>query len=85
MYQLTILAREITQISHGTKITITTHGQIMQATSIMPIIVPIINQSFSISIIILPAIHLTFQTINKTFPTKFHIFLPESSTRKEND
>ena len=71
-HQRTILAGEITRISHGAKITMTTHGQIMQATSIMPIILPIINPTFSISIIILPTIHLTFQTINRTFPTKLH-------------
>ena len=71
-HQRTILAGEITLISHGAKITMTIHDQIMLATSLMPIILPIINLTFSISIIILLTIHLTFQTINRTFPTKLH-------------
>ena len=37
-HQRTILAREITRLSHGAKTTMTTHGQTMQATSIIPII-----------------------------------------------
>jgi len=71
-HQRRILAGEITQISHGANTTMTTHGQTMQATSIIPIILPIINLTFQITIIILPTIRLIFKIINKTFPTKLH-------------
>ena len=54
-HQCTILAGEITRISHGAKITMTTLGQIMQATSIKSIILPIINPTFSTKLNNLPS------------------------------
>ena len=61
-HQRIILAGEISQISHGASTTMTTHGRIMQATSIIPIILPIINPTFQIILTILPTI---FQIITK--------------------
>jgi len=58
----------------------TTHGQTIQATSIIPIILPIINPTFLITITILPIICPIFQIINKIFQPSSIIFLPESST-----
>jgi len=49
-----------------------TDGQTMQATFIIPIILPIINPTFLITITILSTIHQNFQIISKTFPTKLH-------------
>ena len=37
---------KFTRISHGAKTTMTTHGQIIQATFIIPVILPIINPTF---------------------------------------
>jgi len=85
MHKRTILVGEITQISYGAKITITTHGQTIQTTSNIPINFPIINPTFQITIIILPTIHPNFQIINKTFQLSSTIFLPKSSTWEEND
>ena len=63
--QRTILAGEITQISHGANKIMTTPGQ---TTSIIPIL-PIIKPTFPITLTILSTI---FQIINKIFPTKLH-------------
>ena len=41
----------------------TTHGQTIQTTSIIPIILPIINPTFQITIIILPTINPIFSII----------------------
>jgi len=49
-----------------------THGQTIQTTSNIPIIISIINPTFQITITILPIIHPKFQIINKTFPIKLH-------------
>ena len=64
--QRTILAGEITEISHRANKIMTTHDRTMQATSIIPIILSIINPTFQITLTILPT---NFQIINKIFPT----------------
>jgi len=74
MHKRTILAGEITRISHGVKKTMSTPGQTIQATSIIPIILPIINPIFQITITILPTIRPNFQIMNKIFPTKLNNF-----------
>jgi len=47
----------------------TTHGQTMQATSIILIVLLIINPTFQI---ILTILSIIFHIINKIFPTKLH-------------
>jgi len=71
-HKRTILTGELTRISHGAKTIMTTHGQTIQATSIILIILPIINPTFLIIITILTTICPTFQIINKTFLTNLH-------------
>jgi len=68
---------KITQISHGANITMTNHDRTMQATSMIPIILPIINPTFQITLTILPTI---FQLSTKFSQPSSTIFLPESST-----
>jgi len=77
MLKHTILTEEITRISHGAKVTMTTQSQTIQITSNIPTritIFAIINPTFLIIITILLIINPMFLIINKTFPTKLHNF-----------
>jgi len=66
------MAGEITRISHGLKTTMTTHGQTIQTTSNILIILPIINPTFQITSQFFQPSTQFFKIINKTFPIKLN-------------
>jgi len=71
MHKHTILVGEITRVSHGVKIIMTTHGQTIPTASNISIILSIINLTFQTTITV-PTIYPKFQIINKIFPTMLH-------------
>jgi len=72
MLKRTILAGEVTRISHGGKTTMATHGQTTSNFPIIITVLPIINQ---ITIKLLPIINPILSIINKTFLTMLHNLL----------